>query len=58
MRRAVFDHLDLKPGVRARLDPGITWDGWRVPTLLEVGVVAVIGLVMLGVAIAEFNKTE
>jgi ABC-2 type transport system permease protein len=58
MRRVVFAHLHLTPAVRARLDPGITWNGWRVPTLLEVGVVAVIGLVMLAIAIAEFSKTE
>ena len=58
MRRVVFDHLHLSAAVRAKLDPGVTWDGWRVPTLLEVGVVAVLGLVMLGVAIAEFNKSE
>jgi len=58
MRRVVFDHLSLTPAVRARLDPGITWNGWRVPTLVEIGVVAVIGLIMLAVAIAEFSSTE
>jgi ABC-2 type transport system permease protein len=58
IRRIVFDHLNLSAAVRAKLDPGVTWDGWRVPTLLEVAVVAVLGLVMLCVAIAEFNKSE
>jgi ABC-2 type transport system permease protein len=58
IRRVVFDHLTISPAVRARLDPGITWDGWRVPTLLEVGVIAALGLLMLGIAIAEFSKTE
>ncbi len=58
MRRVVFDHLHLSAAVRAKLDPGVTWNGWRVPTLLEVAVVAVLGLVMLGIAIAEFNKSE
>jgi ABC-2 type transport system permease protein len=58
MRRVVFNHLHLSAAVRAKLDPGVTWNGWRVPTLLEVAVVAVLGLVMLGVAIAEFNKSE
>src|SRR5579875_3004956 len=47
MRRLVFDHLNLAPVYRARLDPGVTWNGWRVPTLLEVALVAVIGVVML-----------
>ncbi|HEY5049907.1 MAG TPA: ABC transporter permease [Acidothermaceae bacterium] len=58
IRRVVFDHLHLSAAVRAKLDPGVTWDGWRVPTLLEVAVVAVLGLVMLCIAIAEFNKSE
>jgi ABC-2 type transport system permease protein len=58
MRRIVFEHLHLTTAVRARLDPGVSWDGWRVPTLLEVAVVAVIGVVMLGVAIVQFSRTE
>ncbi len=44
--------------MRERLDPGVTWGGWHVPTPLEVGIVAVMGVVMLGVAIAEFSRTE
>ena len=58
IRKVVFDHLHMAPQVRARLDPGITWGGWHVPVLLEVGVVAVLGVIMLGVAIIEFNHTE
>jgi len=40
------------------LDPGVTWWGWRVPSLLEAAVVAALGLLMLGVAIWEFSGTE
>jgi ABC-2 type transport system permease protein len=58
MRRLVFNHLDITDEARAALDPGVTWWGWRVPTLLEVAVVLVLGLVMLGVAIWEFNASE
>jgi ABC-2 type transport system permease protein len=58
IRKVVFDHLHMTPQVRARLDPGITWGGWHVPVLLEVGVVAILGMVMLGVAIVEFSHTE
>ncbi len=58
MRRLVFNHLDITPAARATLDPGVTWFGWRVPTALEIAVVAVLGLVMLGIAIWEFNATE
>jgi ABC-2 type transport system permease protein len=58
MRRIVFSHLDLSPLARRALDPGVTWWGYRVPTLLEAGVIVVLGLVMLGVAIWEFSATE
>ena len=58
MRRLVFNHLDISSEARAALDPGVTWWGWRVPTLLEVAVVLVLGLAMLGIAIWEFNATE
>ena len=58
MRRLVFNHLDITAEARAALDPGVTWWGWRVPTLLEVAVVLALGLAMLGIAIWEFNATE
>jgi ABC-2 type transport system permease protein len=58
MRRLVFNHLDITDEARAALDPGVTWWGWRVPTLLEVAVVLVLGLAMLGIAIWEFNSSE
>jgi ABC-2 type transport system permease protein len=55
MRRLVFSHLDISESARRALDPGVTWWGWRVPTGLEVAVVLVLGLVMLAIAIWEFN---
>ncbi len=58
MRRIVFNHLSISPAARHALDPGVTWWGWRVPTLLEAGVVVALGLVMLGIAIVEFNSTD
>jgi ABC-2 type transport system permease protein len=58
MRRVVFEHLKISPAARHALDPGITWWGWRVPTLLEAGVVVALGLAMLGVAIWEFSATD
>jgi ABC-2 type transport system permease protein len=58
MRRLVFNHLTISPLARHALDPGVTWWGWRVPSLLEAGVIAGLGLVMLAVAIWEFSTTE
>jgi ABC-2 type transport system permease protein len=58
MRRLVFNHLDITNEARAALDPGVTWWGWRVPTMLEVAVVLALGLAMLGIAIWEFNASE
>jgi ABC-2 type transport system permease protein len=58
MRRLVFSHLDISRAARARLDPGVTWWGWHVPALLEAAVVLALGLVMLGIAIWEFNASD
>jgi ABC-2 type transport system permease protein len=58
MRRAVFAHLDVPAFVQQRLDPGVTWGTWRVPVVLELGIVVLIGLAMLGVAVWEFHRTE
>jgi ABC-2 type transport system permease protein len=58
MRRAIFAHLNVSPAARQALDPGITWFGWRVPTLLEAAVIALLGIVMLFVAIWEFSQAE
>jgi ABC-2 type transport system permease protein len=58
MRRLVFNHLDITPAARAALDPGVTWWGWRVPALLEAGVIAALGLLMLAIAIWEFSTSE
>jgi ABC-2 type transport system permease protein len=55
MRRLVFDHLNVSPLALSRLAPGLTWNGWVIPILLELGLVLVIGVVMLGVGIWEFR---
>jgi ABC-2 type transport system permease protein len=56
MRRVVFDHLHVSPATRAAFDPGVTWGGWRVPALLEVGVVLAVAFIFLGIATALFNR--
>jgi ABC-2 type transport system permease protein len=58
MRSAVFDHLSVSPLAVHALSPGITWFGWVVPLGLSLAIVAVMGTAMLGIAIAEFRKTE
>jgi ABC-2 type transport system permease protein len=58
MRRLVFSHLHVSATATRVLNPGVSWFGWRVPAGLEVLVVIGLGLVMLGVAIWEFNATE
>jgi ABC-2 type transport system permease protein len=58
MRRLVFGHLDISAAARAALDPGVTWWGWHLPAVLEAGVVLALGLVMLAIAIWEFNATD
>jgi ABC-2 type transport system permease protein len=58
MRRLVFGHLDISSAARAALDPGVTWWGWHLPALLEAAVVLALGLVMLAIAIWEFNAAE
>jgi ABC-2 type transport system permease protein len=58
MRHAVFDHLAVSPAVLNALSPGVTWNGWLVPLGLSLAMVAAMGLAMLGIAIAEFRKTE
>jgi ABC-2 type transport system permease protein len=58
MRRLVFNHLEISEAARRTLDPGVTWFGWRVPSLLEVGMVLALGLAMMAVAIFQFTRTE
>ncbi len=58
MRRAIFSHLAIPAAARHALAPGVTWWGWHVPALVEAAVIALLGLVMLGIAIAEFSRAE
>jgi ABC-2 type transport system permease protein len=58
MRRLVFSHLDVPEAARRTLDPGVTWSGWPVPPLVQVGMVLLLGLAALGVAIRRFSRAE
>ncbi|GAA5086706.1 ABC-2 type transport system permease protein [Thermocatellispora tengchongensis] len=58
MRQAVFAHLDVAPQVNAMLNPGVSWFGWQVPIAVEAGLVAAAGLLLLGVAVAQFRRAD
>ena len=58
MRHAVFSHLAMPAAFEQHLSPTITWAGWPVPLGLSLGMVAVMGVGMTAIAIAEFSKTE
>ncbi|HET6448496.1 MAG TPA: ABC transporter permease [Conexibacter sp.] len=58
MRRLVFDQLDISAAARHTLDAGVTWFGWRVPTLVELGIVLALGLAMMALAIFQFTRTD
>jgi ABC-2 type transport system permease protein len=58
MRHAVFSHLSVSPAAASFLAPNVTRAGWQVPVGLSLGMVAVMGAALLGIAIAEFQKTE
>jgi ABC-2 type transport system permease protein len=58
MRRVVFAHLKISEAARTALDPGVTWWGWHLPSLVEAGVVILLGLLMLALAIGEFARVE
>jgi ABC-2 type transport system permease protein len=58
MRRLVFDHLDISASAKQALDPGVSWWGWHLPVAFEVLIVFAQGMLMLGIAIWEFNASE
>ena len=59
VRKAVFERLhEVSPALKARLVPGVTWDGWHVPLGLELAVVALMALGFVVVAALEFRKVD
>jgi len=58
LRRAVFANLDLGQRAMSVLNPGLSWDGWRLPTGVELGVMALFAAATLGAAVYQFSKPE
>ncbi len=58
MRTLVFNNLDISESANQTLNPPITWFGWEVPIALQIFTVFALGMLMLAIAIAEFNAGE
>jgi ABC-2 type transport system permease protein len=58
MRHLVFAHLDVSAAAQRTLDPGVSWWGWRLPSLFEAALVLLLGVAMLAAAIRHFSRTE
>ena len=58
MRTLVFANLDISQEAHQALNPPITWFGWDVPIALQIFTVFALGMLMLGIAIAEFNAGD
>lgn len=58
MRRAIFAHVRTTPALMKLLGSGMTWDGWRLPISLELGLIAALGLFFLGIAVLRFRQQD
>lgn len=58
MRRAVFAHVHAVPAAARLFGAAVTWDGWTVPTGVELGITALIGALLFVVAVAAFSRTD
>ncbi len=58
LRRAIFASIAVSPQALRMLNPGVSWNGWRVPTLVELALVACFAVVLLGIAIHQFSRTD
>jgi ABC-2 type transport system permease protein len=58
MRTIIFANLDISAEAEKTLNPPITWFGWTVPIALQIFMIFALGMVMLGIAIAEFNAGD
>ncbi|MCZ2858969.1 ABC transporter permease [Blastococcus sp. VKM Ac-2987] len=58
MRQFTLDRLDLTAEAQERLLPGLTWFGWEVPVVVQLGAVAVLTLGLVALAARVFRTTE
>jgi ABC-2 type transport system permease protein len=55
---AVFNHLSISPPRALPLSRPLRGTGGRFPVGVWLGIVAVMGAALLGMAVAEFQRTE
>jgi ABC-2 type transport system permease protein len=58
LRHVVFDRLDISAADRARFDPGISWGSFAVPTWLEIVLTVAFSVLLLGLAVGRFRRTD
>jgi ABC-2 type transport system permease protein len=58
LRSVVFDHLDVDAATRARFDPGIVWGSWPVPVGVQILMTVGFCVLLLGLAVWRFRRTE
>jgi ABC-2 type transport system permease protein len=58
IRTTVFNYVDAPQAALDALNPPLEWFGWTVPMVVQLGIVVVLGIVLLAVATAEFNRVE
>jgi ABC-2 type transport system permease protein len=58
MRRAVFAAVHAPASVTRTLSPGMSWFGWRLPTLLELAIAVMVAALLLTGAVYQFTRKE
>lgn len=58
VRRAVFAHVQGSAAVKHTLSAGVKWGGWTLPVGVELCIIALIGVVMLALAMQQFGRAE
>lgn len=58
VRTTMFNYIDVPAPAMSALNPPLTWNGWEVPMLVQLGVVVVLGVLLLAAAARQFEKAE
>jgi ABC-2 type transport system permease protein len=58
MRRAVFNHINVSAAAQLKFSPGLHWGSWRLPVVLELGLVVALTLITLGFSVKMFSKQD